>query len=184
MPDWSKVGNFDDDDGRILTATFTSQTHAEHLGMVLGAVVVWSLLYFAVLIVVAGGIGAGIQETSAALTARRVAFQWANIGCGLYFGAAVLRGLGGPILNILYLAALTAVNPELSHVVLGSTPDPLVSTAEWHYVYKADVAPLVLPGVLALFGSVFLWLAVFYRDSERLDEWFQTHWPEIWVEGE
>ena len=160
---------------RASLAPFPEQRRGRHLLTAAVGAVVWSGTYLALLVLL-GGEAVAIPETAAAAEARLLAGLLASVVAGLYFGLAVARERGGPVLNVLYApiaAAIGAVGLP-TFAVYGAVPEtafaaPAFAAQGWGALEVFAVGEVLVfstAGAVTL-GVVGCYLAFFAGPAQR-----------------
>lgn len=174
-------------------APFVTQTRREHAATVVGAVVLFAIVYFGSALLLYGDL-AVLEAGPDAFGPRLFAGSIASACCWAYFAIAFTRGYGGPVLN------------AFPYPVLVVTATPIA--ARWLLFGPAIEAlrtRLLLPslsvfGETLLYGVVtigvgigaftvvlFVWSSLLASEDDRR-EWERTHldpaFREAFVEGE
>lgn len=163
--------------GTILSShTFRDQRIAEHVQViVVGALLgIVSYVYLAMII---GGQGAVAADGMAA--ARRTAIAMSGFLVGAYLARAFVRGVGGPLLNLLYLLAHLVLTPVAAvYVGGGSMPEHFLLGGDWLSVGSVLEALLV---VVIPLSTYVLGQALWFRHRCSAEEriwWANDHLPE------
>ena len=110
---------------------FPGQTPVEHLLVVAVGLVGWSAA-FLIALALLGGEAVATAEAASARESRQLAGGLASVFVGAYFGLAVARERGGPVLNVIYAPLAAAVGATGAPIVLvyGSAPAGVFATPE------------------------------------------------------
>lgn len=109
---------------------FPDQSRGRHLLVAAVGVAGWSAAFLAALAALGG---AGVATAEAAADIRLLAGVVASVGVGAYFGAAVGREWGGPVLNVLYapLSAAVGATGLPLYAAYGAAPETAFAAPAW-----------------------------------------------------
>jgi len=129
--------------------------------------------------------GLATAETVRAVHARRNAASVAGMVSGLYFAALWSRGVGGPVLNVLYYIGIQAFVPDRVYALGGTPPEHAFTRAATEglnatsSIWLRDASILVGPGVVAFGLALTYWIRSLSPEGQ---EHFATdHLPEAWL---
>lgn len=172
---------------RVLTLTFSEQTPGQHLVGVVAGAALWCLCY-AGFLAMAGSATDSVWSamTAGAIQSRATAATVATLACGVYFGVLVVRGIGGPVLNLLYAGATVIVLPRVLHRLVGQVPEGYFTAVSPvnRIAFRAVQVEIVLPGMLAVLVVPVLWFALVCRDDDGRREWVRRNIPEFLPDDE
>ena len=160
---------------RAALEPFSGEDRGRHLLVAAVGIAVWSGAYLALLALM-GGEGVATAETAAAGEARLLAGIVASILVGLYFGLAVARERGGPLLNVIYAPIAAAVGAAglPTFAVYGAAPEAAFATPAFlaqgwgglELVAVGEVLVFSIAGAVAL-GTLGCYLAFFAGPTQR-----------------
>ena len=136
---------------------FPGQTPVGHLLVLVVGLVGWSAA-FLVALALLGGEAVATADAASARESRQVAGGLASVLVGAYFGLAVARERGGPVLNVVYapLAAAVGATGTPIALVYGSAPAGVFATPERAASILGGVGELLVfvPAVAVTIGVV------------------------------
>ena len=136
---------------------FSGQSPVEHLLVVAVGLVGWSATFLVALSLL-GGEAVATAEAASARESRQLAGGFASALVGSYFGLAVARERGGPVLNVMYapLAAAVGATGAPIALVYGSTPAGVFAAPERAASILGGVGELLVfvPAVVATIAVV------------------------------
>ena len=160
---------------RAALEPFSGEDRGRHLLVAAVGIVVWSAAYLALLSLL-GGQAVATAETTAAGETRLLAGLVASVVVGLYFGLAVARERGGPLLNVIYAPIAAAVGAAglPTFAVYGTVPGTAFATpaslaSGWgglELVAVGEVLVFSMAGAVAL-GILGCYLAFFADPAQR-----------------
>lgn len=163
---------------------FRNQNHLIHLSAVILGVLIWTGTYIGIMILSGWGTLANV-DTHAAVAARRNAAATASLLCGLYFGFLWYQGIGGPILNFLYPAAIIVLIPDQVYALFQSPPAHTITMAEYSeyriqsFRWYIDYLIIAGPSFLGVLLAIKFWGEKMLNEKDK-QEFMDTHLPPVW----
>ncbi len=166
---------------RTLTLTFSDQTAGQHLVGVVG-IALWCSCYAGYLATV-GSTSDTVWSsmTATVVHSRATAATIATLVCGCYFGVLVVKGVGGPVLNLLYAGTTVLILPRILHRLVGRVPEGYFTAVSpvSRFAFRGVAVDIVLPGMVAVLLIPIVWFALVCRDDAERHEWVRRNIPRV-----